>query len=263
MSDTANLLGYTIYAVDMPGFNDLSTQGLEGLSSAREPLPLNSGFNQFRREQEIHYSLTFLAEETGGRAFYNAQRLTAFEETVSDTRSFYWLGFSPQRDWDDRRHDVKVGLEGPSFRVRSRQSFLDSSKKHEVTMALESTLLFGNPPGDQALRVEIGEPQRSGRKRMKVPLTVLFPLTEVTFLPDGDDLVTQLELQVAIRDEEGRRAEMPTVPMIVKIQGDPKPGLFGRFDTTLQLRRQNHEAVVGVYDPASGRILTANIEISP
>jgi VWFA-related protein len=263
LSDTANLLGYTIYPVDMPGFDDLSTQGFERLSTTAEPLPLNAGFNQFRREQEIHYSLTFLAEETGGRAFYNAQRLTAFEETVSDTRSFYWLGFSPQRDWDDQRHDVKVRLKEPTFRVRSRTSFLDSSKQHEVTMALESTLLFGSPPGDQALLVEIGEPQRSGRKRMEVPLTVLFPLSEVTFLPDGKDLVTQLELQVAIRDEEGRRAEMPTVPMIVRIQGDPKPGVFGRFDTTLKMRRQAHDAVVGVYDPASGRIFTANIEISP
>jgi VWFA-related protein len=263
LSDTANLLGYTIYPVDMPGFEDLSTLGFERQATTAESLPLDAGFNQFRREQEIHYSLTFLAEETGGRAFYNAGRLTAFEETVSDTRSFYWLGFSPQRDWDDQRHEVKVRVKEPDFRVRSRASFLDSSKQHEVAMALESTLLFGSPPGTQALVVEVGEPQRSGRKRMQVPLTVLFPLTEVTFLPDGEDLITTLELRVAIKDEDGRRAEMPAIPMMVKIQDDPKPGAVGRFETTLRMRRLPHDAVVGVYDPASGRIFTANIEISP
>jgi len=263
LSDTANLLGYTIYPVDMPGFQDLSTQGLDRLATSAETLPVDAGFNQFRREQEIHYSLTFLAEETGGRAFYNAQRLTAFDETVSDTRSFYWLGFSPQRDWDDRRHQVKVRLKEPSFRVRSRTSFLDSSKQHEVAMALESTLLFGSPLGTQALLVEVGESKRSSRKRMEVPLSVLFPLTEVTFLPDGGDLVTTLELHVAIRDEEGRRAEMPMIPMVVRIQADPVPGNYGRFDTTLKMRRLPHDVVVGVHDPASGRIFSANIEISP
>ena len=92
----------------------------------------------------------------------------------------------------------------------------------------------------------------------------LFPLTEVTFLPDGQGgLVTNLELRVAIRDEEGRRAEVPMVPMVVTVEEDPQPGLYGRFETRLKLRRQTHSAAVGVYDPASGRIFSATIEISP
>lgn len=263
LSDTANLLGYTIYPVDMPGFDSINTQGLERLASGTEALPIDSGFNQFRREQELHYSLTFLAAETGGRALLNEQRLTAFEDAVSDTRSFYWLGFSPQRDWDDRRHEVKVKLVNPEFRVRSRASFLDSSKQHEVAMALESALLFGDSPANQSLIVEIGEPQRSGRKRIKVPLGVLFPLTEVTFLPDGEALITSLELRIAVRDEQGRRAEMPVIPMIVRVEEEPRPGVYGRFDTGLEMRRLPHDAVVGVFDPASGRILTASIEINP
>ena len=263
LTDTANLLGYTLYPVDMPGFHDLTTQGVDRWSTPALDLPIDTGFNQFRLEQELHYSLVFLAEETGGRAFINAERLTAFEDMVSDTRSFYWLGFSPHRDWDDQRHEVKVRVKEPSFRVRSRSSFLDSSKQHEVDMVLESSLLFGSPPGPQQLRVEVGEPRRKGRKKMEVPLSVLFPLTEVTFLPEGNDLVTGLELRVNVRDEEGRRAEIPMVPMMLKIQDDPRPGAYGRFDTNLLLRRQSHEAAVGVYDPASGRIFSSIVQISP
>ena len=264
LTDTANLLGYTIYPVDVPGFQDLTTQGFDRLAATSQALPVDAGFNQFLREQELHFSLTFMAEETGGKAFINAERLTAFEDAVSDTRSFYWLGFSPQRDWDDRRHKVEVRVKEPSFRVRSRSSFLDSSKDHEVAMALESSLLFGSPPGTESLLVEVGEATKAGRKRIEVPIAVLFPLTEVTFLPDGQGgLVTNLELRVAIRDEEGRRAEVPMVPMVVTVEEDPQPGLYGRFETRLKLRRQTHSAAVGVYDPASGRIFSATIEISP
>ena len=263
LSDTANLLGYTLYPVDMPGFNNLATQSFDRLSTTANTLPVDAGFNQFRREQELHYALTFLADETGGKAMFNEHRITAFDEVVSDTRSFYWLGFSPERGWDDKRHEVKVALKEPGFRVRSRSGFLDSSKQHEVAMALESTLMFGSPAGAEALIVEVGEPRRVAKKRMEVPLKILFPLTEVTFLPDGGELVTSLELRIAVRDEEGRRADIPVVPMIVKIPTEPKPGSYGRFDTGIRLRRTTHTAVVGVFDPASGRILSRSIEISP
>jgi len=263
LTDTANLLGYTLYPVDMPGFDDVRSGGVNRLTGRAFNSPVDVGYEGFRREQEFHITLDFLATETGGRAYINEQRLTAFDSTVSDTRSYYWLGFSPDREWDDRRHKVKVSVREPSFRVRSRDSYLDSSKEHEVDMALESALLFGSPPGSEALRVEVGEPRRSGRKRINVPISVLFPLTEVTFLPDAGEQVTYLELRVVVRDNEGRRAEIPSVPMTVRIESDPKPGAYGRFDTALLLRRLPHDAVVGVFDPASGRILSASIEISP
>jgi hypothetical protein len=158
---------------------------------------------------------------------------------------------------------VKIRLRNSGFQVRSRSSFRDSSQQTEVAMALESALLFGGSPTAEGLIVEVGEPRRPKRKRMEVPLKVLFPLTEVTFLPDGQQQVTSLELRVAVRDEEGRRADLPVIPMVVRIDEDPRPGVYGRFDTTLQMRRLSHEAVVGVFDPASGRILSSSIEINP
>ena len=130
-------------------------------------------------------------------------------------------------------------------------------------MALESTLLFGNPAGIEALIVETGEPRRAGRRRMEIPVEILIPLSEVTFLPDGDDYVSNLELRVAVRDVDGARADIPSVPMQVRFQEMPSPGAVGRYETTLKLRRKKHEAVVGVFDPASGRILSASIQISP
>lgn len=264
VSDAANLLGYTIYPVDVPGFNDILASGSGGnLAATRGPLPTELAFNSFLREQENQFTLTWIAGQTGGKALINAERTNAFDTVVSDTRSFYWLGFSPKRGWDDRRHDVEVRVREPSFRVRARDSFFDASKQHEVGMALESTLLFGNPAGIEALIVETGEPRRAGRRRMEIPVEILIPLSEVTFLPDGGEYVSNLELRVAVRDVDGARADIPSVPMQVRFQEMPSPGAVGRYETTLKLRRKKHEAVVGVFDPASGRILSASIQISP
>ena len=267
LSDTANLLGYTLYPVDVPGFrNDLLDASssvpadLSGLAPSTVG-PLSSA--SFLREQELHYTLDFLAQETGGRAFLNARRGKVFAGVVADTRSYYWIGFSPQRAWDDQRHDLKVEVRHPKLRVRSREGFLDSSRQHEVIMAVESTLLFGSPPGEESLRVALGKPRKAGRGKMEVPLSVLVPLDQVTFLPIGGRQVTQLELRIAVKDEEGRRADIPVIPVVLQFDRVPAEGQFGRYETRLRLRRELHQAVVAIYDPVSGRILSATTQIRP
>ncbi len=259
LSDTANLLGYTLYPVDVPGFDR------ELVDVAQATAPPVSAFptSSLLREQEVHYTLTYLARETGGQAMINAGRARAFERAVSDTRSYYWLGFSPTRAWDDGRHDVELEVRNAEYRLRARTGFLDSSRAREVTMAVESTLLFGNTPTEAGISVEIGDPARKGRGKMEVPLSVLIPLDRVTFLPAGETWATQLELRVAVRDEEGRRAEVPVVPLVLTSATSPVAGQLGRYETKLLLRREKHQAVVAVYDAASGRILSSSLTIAP
>lgn len=267
LTDTANLLGYTLYPVDMPGFNDLLADDVSRQAGGvlGDATAVNSSFGQsaFLRQQEVQYTLSFLAAETGGLAFINQARQAAFDRAVSDTRSYYWLGFTPDRDRDDRRHDVEVALRQSGFRVRFRKDYLDISPQHEVTMALESNLLFGSPPGTGELGLQIGEPKRAGRNRVDVPIAVLIPLSEVTFLPEGEEQVTRLELRVVVRDEEGGRADIPVVPVEIRRDAAPGANQVGRFETALRMRRKRHAAVVAIYDPASGRILSASAEITP
>ena len=279
LSDTANLIGYTLYPIDVPGFadilaNDPGGQMFTAGSEARDLVPdltgtgsgigTSPGNTKFLRQQEVQYTLRFLATETGGEAFIDSERTAAFDRVVSDTRSYYWLGFTPDRGWDDTRHDVKISVIEPSFKVRSRKGFLDSSQQYEVAMALESALLFGNPDTSDPIKVELGEPRKAGRGKMELPFSVYFPLESVTFLPaEGTQQVAQLELRVAVKDEAGRRAEIPVIPMIIRVDSAVEPGMVGKFDTALKLRRKPHDAVFAVYDPVSGRILSTNAEITP
>ena len=256
--ETANLIGYTIYPVDVPGLS----RSLNDATSAQRDAPGNVG-DAFFQEQQVHQTLEFLARETGGQALINSRRVEAFSSAVADTRSYYWLGFAPSREWDDERHDIRVTVGDRQFNVRSRAGYLDTSQRSEVNMAVESALLFGNAPGYGTLDAAVGKGVATKRNRMEVQLEVSIPLDQVTFLPLDEQWATELELRIGVVDENGQQADMPVIPLQLTAAEQPVAGSRGAWQTTLQLRKKRHRAVVAVYDPASGRILSTGVEILP
>lgn len=255
LTDTANLLGYTIYTIDVPG---VETQGPD----ASEAGPAQStGLNV--REQETHQSLQYVAESTGGRALINSQREKALLTAETDTRSYYWLGFAPGWQKNDRRHDVVVDVTRPGLRVRSRDSFLDLSRKTEVTMAVESAMLFGSPPGATPMPMQVGEPVRDGRREMVVPITLAIPVAALTVVPLEGKHVAEMELRVAAVDENGDRSDVPVVPLRMTLEQAPPKEAHLRYDTKIRLRRIQQHLIVAIHDPLSGRILTAEADVKP
>ena len=238
LTRTANLLGYTLYPVDVPG----TQEGGIG-------------------EQEIEGSLYFLARETGGRPVLNDNRTRALASASGDTRSYYWLGFSPTWKRDDRSHEVKVEARRPGLEIRSRTNFLDLSRSSEVSMKLESTLLFGSFPGAVALPIQLGKPVRTP-KGLEIPLSLELPTSLMTAVQVGEgQYATQLELRFAASDADGNGSAIPVVP--VHLSG-PKPhrDRFVRYDTRLTLPARTNHLVVAVYDPPSGRMATAQVDFA-
>lgn len=257
LADVANLLGYTIYTVDVPG----QSQHLFDAADARPRL--GGAMAESNREQQLHQSLEWLAKDTGGRAFLNDKRLAVFEEAVTDTRSFYWLGYTPKRSGDDQLHRVEVTVKRPGLEARARSGFRDVSKRAEVSMAVESALLFGNPASAAPLAIAIGRPEKSGRG-MKVPLTLTIPLAELTPLPVADGRVAELELRVAAQDiDNGSLAAIPVVPLQLRVPANVAPGASAHYETTLALRRAAHDLVVVLYEPVSGKLFSATARVSP
>lgn len=258
--ETANVLGYTIYPVDLPG---LDREILDVTRAETSGIPPNTvGSSGFDREGEVHGTLRYLAGETGGRALINAQRIGALQRVAEDVDSYYWLGFSPERARDDVSHDVEVRLANPAFEARTRGSYLDSSRQREVSMAVESTLLFGNAAAAGTLGVEVMPAVAAGRKRMEVPIKVSIPLEDVTILPAGTGFATQLELRIAVQDDSGQQAPIPVVPWTLEFAEMPPGNAVGTYTTTLLLRRSRHEAVVAVHDPVSGKIFSTGFEVA-
>jgi VWFA-related protein len=260
LADAANLLGYTLYPVDVPGLVRESRDASFGAPSNDAEASLGG---IFPRELQSHASLEFLAEETGGRAMINSQRDEALELVEADTRSYYWLGFTPQRAQDDKPHEIEVEVTRPGLEVRSRESFLDFSRSKELTMMVESALLFGSPPSTTPLELRFGSPQRAGGGKMSLPLEVGIPMDAVTLVEQGGKYAADLELRITVMEEKGGRSDTPVTT--VQIRGDrpPQPGQVFRYVTGLQMRRQPHRVVVAVWDPVSGTIMSNAAEVSP
>jgi len=133
--DTANLLGYTLYPVDVPGFSSGAGPGV--LAEAPGPAgPITSG-----REQATDYALNFLAQATGGKAAVNSARLEALERMAADTSAYYWLGFTPAWKADDQQHRIELKPRRRGLRVRTRNGFTDVSCQTQVLLNADGTLV--------------------------------------------------------------------------------------------------------------------------
>jgi VWFA-related protein len=252
--DTANRLGYTLYPVDVPGI-----EGTAADASFAAPAP--TGLNL--REQEHEATLLYVAEQTGGKALLNSQSAVALQVAETDTRSYYWLGFTPSWQGNDKPHKVKLEVLPQGLKVRSRTGFLDLSRKAENSLIVESAMLFGNSPDVIAMPVKLGATVASGRREMEVPISLAIPADAITFVPVNGKQTAELELRVAAVDSGGNRAQVPVIPVTLTGAEAPKAGMFVRYDTRLKLRKLPHHLTLAIFDPLSGKILTAQADVAP
>ena len=238
--NAANLAGYSLYPVDLPG--------LEGGSA----------------ERDWHRVLQYLAGETGGLAMLNSFSKKALAQTARDTRSYYWLGFEPPRNEDDKVHDIRIRVAGPhDLRVRSRENYLDMSRRAEISMLVEGTLLFGSSPGAESLEVLFGTPRKAGFRKIFVPMRVAVPLDDVELLPVTGQWMNEFEFRIRLINKFGDQAAPPAAKVSIVIPSKPLPGDRFVFETDLLIRKREHRYVAAVYDPLSGAILSATGEVGP
>lgn len=257
--ETANRLGYTLYAVDVPG---LGTEGVIDAANIERPVEAEQ-FESFVRENNLQYALHYVSQQTGGRALVNAARVEALQRAEADTRTYYWLGFVPAWQGDDRSHEVDVEVRREGLSVRSRAGYLDSSRTREVSMVVESALMFGSGPQLKPLDLRVSPPAKASGGTMKVDVELSVPVAELTLLPVGETRVAELELRVAAVDERGGRSEIPVLPVRLAVTTAPAPGQLARYRTTLELRRVRNRVAVALYDPAAGTIWSSTVNVEP
>lgn len=250
LTTTANLLGYTLYPVDVPG--------VQAGSASTGASPAATG-NRFR-ELEIEGALSFLAQETGGRPLMNTQRAQILEVAETDTRSYYWLGFTPTWQGNDKPHRVEVELLRPGLTARYRNSFLDMSKQASVSMLLESALLFGNLPNTLPMPVRVGAVQRK-KGSAEIPLTLALPVNAFTVVPLDGKHHARLELRFAAMDDQGNRSDIQVLPLELASDKEPKAGGYVKYETKLTIKGQPRHLVLATYDPLSGKIATAQADL--
>lgn len=258
--EAANRLGYTLYPVDLHGIDRSPFANAEHGSVFEAGLASDQSFSREQLEEDTLYEL---AAETGGRALIDGAANNALEEVIEDTRSYYWLGFSPDWKENDEDHRVEIKVRNKKLKVRSRDGFSDLSRKSEVTMLVESAQLFDLPLlGDNHLEVSFGEPENVGFKKVLLPVRLEVPVDYVTLLENAGGASAQLEIRVAATDEGGDRADVSVLPVVLNSQGPVTAGQTAVLETQLKLRREPHRLLISLFDPMSGNMLSKRVAVS-
>ncbi len=257
----ANLIGYALYPVDLPGLSaSFAGDAAGGLGPGAQPDATGAGL--LEREDMLHSTLDLLARSTGGVSMINADRDQALAAAVEDTRSYYWIGFQPRRREDEAFHDIEVRLTGrPDLRVRTREGYVDMSRDREVSMTVDAAMRFGIPPDTRPLEVRFSDPVRAGRRRMSMAVEVVIPLDHVELIPVAGGWRNELEVRVTAMDLDGNRSEMSRERILIAGPAKPRPGQVFYYETDLVFRRRDHTWVIAVHDPLTGTVLTSRGEV--
>ncbi len=256
LADTANLLGYTIYPIDVPGLG----AGGAGISEDR-PTP-ELGVRP-SAESSVEASLLFLAAETGGKAMLNRNRLLALERAAADTSSYYWLGFTADRRADNRRHAVRLESRHPGLEVRTRKDYVDFSRQVEVEMMVEGALLFREQAAASDFDVRVGAARRLARKKMEVPIQLEIPLERLTHLYYGGEYLANMTVTLAVKDKRDTLSSVVTVPFQSSQPQRPGTGEIVTYEMDVELWREPHDLVVMVQDVATGTVLSSSVRVQP
>ncbi len=126
-TDAANRANVSFYTVDSRGLM-ATIPGGDPSSGAASGTAMFSGaavFQQVQSKQDSRETLSTLASDTGGRAFFDIGDFREiFQKVQADTNGYYLLGYysaNAQRDGKWRR--VKVRVDVPGARIRFREGY--------------------------------------------------------------------------------------------------------------------------------------------
>ncbi len=210
--DRAIRANVSIYAADMRGLQAMVAGGEATQASVRGVAAFSGASlsNQFDRNYASQETLATLAEDTGGRAFFDSNQFGAvFDRVVSDTSSYYVLGYASTNETRDgrfRRIQVRVTLPGAKLDYRkgyyAGRDFAHASKE-DREQQLQEQLLADMSSTDLGVYVSTGY-FRLDKSRYFVPISVVVPGSEVPTTHAGDKDRATLDILGVVRDDQKR-----------------------------------------------------------
>jgi VWFA-related protein len=210
--DRANRANLSIYAADMRGLQALVPGGDATQGSRRGTSPFSgaSTRNQFGSQAASQETLTTIAEDTGGRAFFDSNTFgQVFDRVVNDTSAYYVLGYSstnPARDGRFRR--IRVRLKRPDLKLEYRSGYyaprdFAHSTKDDREEQLQDQLTSDLSATDLSAYVSTAY-FRLADNRYFVPLSVVVPGYQLPITKTTDKNKATIDVLGLVRDEQRR-----------------------------------------------------------
>ena len=210
--DRANRANVSIYAADMRGLQALVPGG-DATQGSRRGTSTFSGAstrNQFSSQAASQDTLTTMAEDTGGRAFFDSNTFgQVFDRVVNDTSAYYILGYSstnPARDGRFRR--IKVRLKRSDLKLEYRSGYyaprdFAHSTKDDREEQLQDQLTSDLSSTDLSAHVSTAY-FRLADNRYFVPLAVIVPGYQLPITRSTDKNKATIDVLGLVRDEQHR-----------------------------------------------------------
>jgi VWFA-related protein len=210
--DRAVRANVSIYTADMRGLQavvpggDASQASVRG-TAAFSGRSVSSRFDQMAASQD---ALSTLAEDTGGRAFFDENSFQAvFDRVVADTSAYYILGYSSDNRVKDgrfrririqvRRSDVKLEYRAGYYAPRDFAHSGREDREQQLIEQLVSDLSVTDLPVYAASAYFRVKPDR-----YFVPVWVVVPGSRIPFARSRDKEKATLDVLAVLRDERQR-----------------------------------------------------------
>jgi VWFA-related protein len=239
VADTANLLGYTIYFMEIPGvYNTLDVVSPPELFGDRLTLV---GLDNLGPYQNVWA----VARRTGGAAMLYSTRGNILARVEEDSGSYYSLAFSPEWHGDGRKHHIEVEVRKPGIRVRSRDGYFDMTPRMQAVMKSESQLLFGVTTSIQATA---GKPEWGGLGAINLPVTLEVPARALTVRPAAGGYEVRATVAATSVDGWGYTQRQKDRPVALTLPKKPGPDDLIPFTVTYNLNTQGQHLRLYVLD---------------
>ncbi len=201
----ANAGRVTLYTFSVPA------PGGNVTAEARDPSLANvRSLDAFNRD----WSLSQFVTTTGGQKLYNPEML---QRMAVDLETYYSLGYSPSHYGDGKYHRLLVKVARAGVTVRAREGYLDKGIEQRQEDVTTAALLAGGNSNPLEARVELGKPERQGRKRVSVPLTLFIPAANLVLIPVGDEHEGKVSVAIALGRRDGRTSEVHRETFPIKV----------------------------------------------
>ena len=206
------------------------------------------------RTRSLQAPLQMLAEETGGKAIINQNRvLEPLQRVATDFRTYYSIGYTPGHSGDGRYYRIEVKLKDPEkgWTVRHRKGYRDKPAESQMRDGVLAALNFPYSSNPLDLRLDFEAGSRRDDGHYLVPVTVRIPLRALTLVPRGEVYEANARLFLAARDDRGWVSEVQETRLPIRVDQEDVPGALEKhWEYTVQilLRSGEQKVAVGLRD---------------
>jgi VWFA-related protein len=251
-----------IYAIDTRGLQAVVPGGAASQASARGTSAFSGrgAARQFDRMFASQETLTTLAKDTGGEAFFDTNDFgEAFDQVRQDTSAYYVLGYSSTNAVRDGRfRKIGVRVKTPGLRIEHRAGYYAAKDfTHFTRDDRERQLqeqLFSEVSSTDLPVVASASWFRIDASRFYVPVSVAIPGGA---LPADRPARSTLDVMGSVRDEQGRyigrirdTVQLPGVEDLAQKQMQYQTGFTlppGRFWVKI-VARENVKGTIGTFE---------------